>query len=63
VEEAGGRVTGFSDQPYSIDSREVLASNGLIHGELVSLFGDLFAGRDLAPVLTPQQFAAQRAKS
>ena len=63
VEEAGGRVSGFSNQPFRIDSREVLASNGLIHGELVSLFEGLFAGRDLAPILTPQQFAASRTKS
>jgi len=27
----------------------------------VRLFGDLFAGRDLAPIPTPQEFAAHRA--
>lgn len=63
VEEAGGRVTGFSNQHYRIDSREILASNGLIHAELLTVFDDLFAGRNLAPILSPQQFAAQRAKS
>lgn len=63
VEEAGGHVTGFSNQPYGIDSREILASNGRIHDELVGLFEDLFAGRDLAPVMSPQQFAATRRKS
>ncbi|MGE5206000.1 MAG: inositol monophosphatase family protein, partial [Chlamydiota bacterium] len=29
VEEAGGRVTRFDGQPFRIDSRETLASNGL----------------------------------
>ncbi len=61
VTEAGGKVTGFTGEPYKLDSREILASNGLIHDELVSLFKDLFAGRDLEPIPTPQEYAAQRA--
>jgi myo-inositol-1(or 4)-monophosphatase len=61
VQEAGGKVTGFSGDTFRLDSREVLASNGLIHGELMALFGDMFAGRNLAPILTPQEFAARRA--
>ena len=61
VEEAGGRVTDFSGHGYRLDSREILASNGRIHGELVGLFEDMFAGRDLAPIPTPQEWAARRA--
>lgn len=61
VEEAGGRITGFYDAPFRLESCEVLASNGRIHGELVRLFEQMFAGRDLDPILTPQQFAALRA--
>jgi myo-inositol-1(or 4)-monophosphatase len=61
VEEAGGRVSDFSGGLCRLDSREVLASNGLIHQELVGLFGDLFAGRNLTPIPTPQEFAAHRA--
>jgi myo-inositol-1(or 4)-monophosphatase len=61
VEEAGGRVTDFSDKPFQLDSREILASNGLIHDELVGLFRDMFAGRDLTPIPTPQEWAARRA--
>ena len=60
VEEAGGRVTDFSGSHFRLDSREILASNGLIHAELVGLFEDMFAGRNLAPIPTPQEFAAQR---
>lgn len=61
VEEAGGRITDFSGAKYKLDSREVLASNGLIQGELLDLFREMFAGRDLAPIPTPHQFATQRA--
>jgi myo-inositol-1(or 4)-monophosphatase len=59
--EAGGQVTGFSGQPFRLDSAEVLASNGLLHPELVSLFQNMFAGRDLSPIPTPQEFAQRRA--
>jgi myo-inositol-1(or 4)-monophosphatase len=45
VEEAGGRVTTFSNQPFNIDSREVLATNTLVHEELIQQFKDIFAGR------------------
>ena len=61
LEESGGKVTDFSGGPFRLDSREVLASNGLIHNELVTLFIEMFAGRDLSPIPTPQQFAALRA--
>jgi myo-inositol-1(or 4)-monophosphatase len=62
VEEAGGQMTGFSGQPFRLDSREILASNGLIHAELVGLFADMFAGRNLLPIPTPQEFARRRAE-
>jgi myo-inositol-1(or 4)-monophosphatase len=62
VEEAGGRITDFSGDPFQLNSREVLASNGLIHAELVGLFNDMFAGRELTPIPTPQEFAAHRAE-
>ena len=61
VEEAGGRVTDFSGNHFRLDSREILASNGLIHDELVGLFQDMFAGRNLTPIPTPQEFARRRA--
>jgi myo-inositol-1(or 4)-monophosphatase len=60
VEEAGGRVTDFSGGHFQLNSREVLGSNGRIHGELQSLFEDLFAGRNLAPIPTPREFAERR---
>jgi len=60
VEESGGRITDFSGGRYRIDSREILASNGKIHGELVDLFEAMFAGRDLSPIPTPAEWAANR---
>jgi myo-inositol-1(or 4)-monophosphatase len=47
VEEAGGTVTRFDGSPFVIDSKETLASNGLIHGALLREFEDIFAGRGL----------------
>jgi myo-inositol-1(or 4)-monophosphatase len=61
VEEAGGRVTDFAGGGFRLDSREILASNGLIHDELLGLFSDMFAGRGLSPIPTPQEFAERRA--
>ncbi len=61
VEESGGRVTDFAGNHFLLDSREILASNGLIHAELMDFFADMFAGRNLAPIPTPQEFAARRA--
>ncbi len=61
VEEAGGQVTHFDGGRFTLDSREVLATNGLIAGEVVQLFDDMFAGRGLEPIPTPAEFAARRA--
>lgn len=45
VEEAGGKVTNFSGASFSIDSRQVLATNTLLHPELLHEFKEIFAGR------------------
>jgi len=47
VQEAGGTVTRFDGSPFRLDSREVAASNGLIHQELLTQFEEIFAGRGL----------------
>lgn len=65
VEEAGGRVTDFAGGQVRLNSDEVLASNGSIHDELVGFFSDLFMGRNLSQIPTPEEFArlrSQRAK-
>jgi myo-inositol-1(or 4)-monophosphatase len=60
ITEAGGRVSDFAGKAVELNSREVLASNGLIHDEMVGMFQDLFAGRGLAPIPTPREYAAMR---
>ena len=37
VEEAGGRVTNFTGDAYSIYVKEILASNSVIHGEMIQV--------------------------
>jgi myo-inositol-1(or 4)-monophosphatase len=60
VEEAGGRCSDYASGHYRLDSLEVLASNGLIHEELLGFFRDMFAGRDLSPIPTPREFVERR---
>src|SRR5260370_11026464 len=62
VREAGGVVGNFSGGPFDISSREVLASNGLIHEELLKNFQEIFAGRGLAELPSPVEYAQQRKK-
>jgi len=37
VKEAGGRVSDFSDHPFRVKEKEILATNGLIHEEMIEL--------------------------
>jgi myo-inositol-1(or 4)-monophosphatase len=37
VEEAGGRVSHMSGGPFSVDGRNILATNGKIHAEMLKL--------------------------
>jgi myo-inositol-1(or 4)-monophosphatase len=37
VQEAGGKITNFEGAPYSVFDKETLATNGLIHEEMLSL--------------------------
>ncbi len=37
VVEAGGRITDFAGKPFSIYGKEMVSSNGLIHGEMLSI--------------------------
>ncbi len=60
VEEAGGSVTHFDGGKFTLDSREVLATNGLIKGEMVHIFTEMFAGRGMGEIPTPAEFAARR---
>jgi myo-inositol-1(or 4)-monophosphatase len=35
--EAGAVITNFSNQPFSINQKEILVTNGRIHQEMMSL--------------------------
>ncbi len=61
MREAGGTITRFDGSPFRLDSREVLATNGLLLNEVRTFFEDMFAGREIEPVPTPAEFAARRA--
>ena len=61
VEEAGGRVTDFAGRHFQLKSDEILASNGLIHEELIGLFRICLRDVNLSPIPTPEEFARRRA--
>jgi myo-inositol-1(or 4)-monophosphatase len=50
VEEAGGKVTRFDGSPFELNSRETVASNGLLHDALQAEFREIFAGRNMEPL-------------
>ncbi len=56
VEEAAGRVSRFDGSRFQLDSKETLASNGLVHDALVREFQAIFAGRNLDPLPDPREF-------
>src|SRR5215475_12703658 len=50
VEEAGGKVTDFRGGPFQLNSRETLASNGLVHSALLKEFEHILNGTALEPL-------------
>jgi myo-inositol-1(or 4)-monophosphatase len=56
IEEAGGRVTRFDGSPFELNSRETLASNGLVHDALLHEFEEIFAGRGLEALPDPRVY-------
>ena len=45
VDEAGGTVSRYDGSPFQLDSRETVASNGLVHEALMAEFAAIRAGR------------------
>lgn len=39
IEEAGGRITNYKGEPFDIYSHKILATNGLIHQEMIDALG------------------------
>lgn len=60
VQEAGGRVTDFSGRPFDIASREVLATNGLLHGPMLGELDAIMHGRGLEPLPDMLEYARTR---
>jgi len=56
VEEAGGKVTRFDGSPFELNSRETVATNGLMHEALLREFEDVFAGRGLEALPDPREY-------
>lgn len=45
ITEAGGKITDFQGRPFNIYSKEILASNGLIHEEMLQAIQEINAER------------------
>ena len=60
AEEAGARITDFSGGPFQLNSRETLATNGLVHDALLHEFKEIFAGRGLDELASPVEYAKTR---
>lgn len=60
VQEAGGTVTRFDGSLFRLDSREVLATNSLIHQELLANFAEMFAGRGLDDLPSVAEYVKTR---
>jgi myo-inositol-1(or 4)-monophosphatase len=58
VEEAGGKITHVDGSKFDVAvSRNVLATNGLIHQELMNEMQAIMQGRGLAELASPREFA------
>ncbi|HVS74086.1 MAG TPA: inositol monophosphatase family protein [Candidatus Acidoferrales bacterium] len=50
VEEAGGRVSDFDGSPYRLGGPSILASNGLVHEEMLRIAADIARRNPSAPL-------------
>jgi myo-inositol-1(or 4)-monophosphatase len=50
AEEAGGKISNFHGGPFELNSRETVATNGLVHEALLKEFEKIFSGRGLEPL-------------
>jgi len=62
VSEAGGLVTRFDGSEWLLDSKETLASNGLVHQEMMEVMAQVFEGRDLPELPDPSEYVRQRGR-
>ena len=60
LQESGGTVTGFWNDPFDIASREVTATNTVLHAELLRELQAVFEGRGLEDLPDPREYAKTR---
>jgi myo-inositol-1(or 4)-monophosphatase len=60
VEESGGKLTDITGGPWRLNSRETLATNGLVHQDFIGTMENILAGRALEDLPTPAEYAAAR---
>ena len=53
-------MTHFDGGKFTLDSREVFATNGLIKDEMQHVFSEMFAGRGMEQIPTPAEFRRRR---
>lgn len=58
VEEAGGRCSDMLGGPFSLRGPHVVADNGLIHGELMELFQEVFENKPRFPLPEVNRFSS-----
>ena len=59
VREAGGTVTRFDGSPWRLDSKETLATNGLVHRDMMEVMEQIFEGRNLPELPSPAAYASR----
>ena len=60
VEEAGGKISRFDGSRWLLDSKETLATNALVHEDIIKLMAQVFEGRDLPELPNPADYATER---
>ena len=60
VQEAGGTVTGFLGDAFDISSKEVAASNTVLHPEFLKEMQAIFEGRGMEELASPLEYSKTR---
>jgi myo-inositol-1(or 4)-monophosphatase len=50
VAEAGGKCSGMHGEPHQLRGPDLLVDNGLLHDEILGLFGEIFHGQYRVPI-------------
>jgi len=50
IAEAGGKCSGMHGEPHQLRGPDLLVDNGLLHDEILGLFGEIFHGQYRVPI-------------